>query len=64
MMRGIAMVKPGATTGDIGHAIQAFAEAQEKMRGGAGLLAAMAWAGSSFPAAQPSSITAEARVAA
>jgi methionyl aminopeptidase len=30
MMRGIAAVKPGATTGDIGHAIQSFAEAQEK----------------------------------
>ncbi len=27
MMRGIAMVKPGATLGDIGHAIQSFAEA-------------------------------------
>jgi len=26
MMRGIAVVKPGATTGDIGHAIQSFAE--------------------------------------
>jgi methionyl aminopeptidase len=30
MMRGIAEVKPGATTGDIGHAIQSFAEGQEK----------------------------------
>ena len=28
MMRGIAVVKPGATTGDIGHAIQSFAEAE------------------------------------
>ena len=28
MMAGIAVVKPGATTGDIGHAIQAMAEAQ------------------------------------
>jgi methionyl aminopeptidase len=27
MMRGIAVVKPGATVGDIGHAIQSFAEA-------------------------------------
>ena len=27
MMRGIAVVKPGATFGDIGHAIQSFAEA-------------------------------------
>jgi methionyl aminopeptidase len=27
MMRGIAAVKPGATTGDIGHAIQTYAEA-------------------------------------
>lgn len=27
MMRGIAAVKPGATTGDIGHAIQSYAEA-------------------------------------
>src|SRR5665213_3022135 len=30
MMRGIAVVKPGATTGDIGHAIQSFAEGQER----------------------------------
>ena len=29
MMRGIAAVKPGATTGDIGHAIQSYAEGQE-----------------------------------
>jgi methionyl aminopeptidase len=28
MMRGIAVVRPGATTGDIGHAIQSYAEAQ------------------------------------
>ena len=28
MMRGIAAVKPGATLGDIGHAIQSFAESQ------------------------------------
>jgi methionyl aminopeptidase len=28
MMRGIAAVKPGGTLGDIGHAIQTFAEAQ------------------------------------
>ncbi|MEO1613046.1 MAG: type I methionyl aminopeptidase, partial [Pseudomonadota bacterium] len=28
LMRGIAEVKPGATFGDIGHAIQKFAEAQ------------------------------------
>ncbi|CAE7405082.1 map [Symbiodinium microadriaticum] len=28
MMRGIAQVKPGATTGDIGHAIQEFAEGE------------------------------------
>ena len=27
MMRGIGAIKPGATTGDIGHAIQAYAEA-------------------------------------
>ena len=27
MMRGIAQVKPGATLGDIGHAVQSFAEA-------------------------------------
>ena len=27
MMRGIAMIKPGATLGDLGHAIQAYAEA-------------------------------------
>jgi methionyl aminopeptidase len=30
MMRGIAMAKPGATTGDIGYAIQSFAEDQER----------------------------------
>ena len=29
MMRGIAAAKPGATTGDIGHAIQSFAEGEE-----------------------------------
>ena len=28
LKRGIAVVKPGATTGDIGHAIQSYAEAQ------------------------------------
>ena len=28
MMRGIEQIKPGATTGDIGHAIQTYAEAQ------------------------------------
>ena len=28
MMRGIAAIKPGAATGDIGHAIQTFVEAQ------------------------------------
>jgi methionyl aminopeptidase len=28
MMRGIAVIKPGATTGDIGHAIQTYVEAQ------------------------------------
>jgi methionyl aminopeptidase len=28
MMRGIGAIKPGATTGDIGHAIQSFVEAQ------------------------------------
>jgi methionyl aminopeptidase len=30
MMRGIAAVRPGATTGDIGHAIQAYAEGEER----------------------------------
>ncbi|HSM97008.1 MAG TPA: type I methionyl aminopeptidase [Rhizomicrobium sp.] len=30
MMRGIAVVKPGATTGDIGHAIQNYAEGEER----------------------------------
>jgi methionyl aminopeptidase len=30
MMRGIAAVKLGATTGDIGHAIQSYAEGQER----------------------------------
>jgi methionyl aminopeptidase len=28
LMRGIAVVKPGATTGDIGHAIQTYAEGE------------------------------------
>ena len=28
LMRGIAMVKPGATFGDVGYAIQIFVEAQ------------------------------------
>ncbi|MDQ0469459.1 type I methionyl aminopeptidase [Labrys wisconsinensis] len=28
MMRGIAVIKPGATTGDIGYAIQSYAEAE------------------------------------
>jgi methionyl aminopeptidase len=31
MMRGIAAVKPGNTTGDIGAAIQSFAEGEERM---------------------------------
>ncbi|MDE2352902.1 MAG: type I methionyl aminopeptidase, partial [Alphaproteobacteria bacterium] len=30
MLRGIAAVKPGATTGDIGHAIQSYAEGEER----------------------------------
>jgi methionyl aminopeptidase len=30
MMRGIAAVRPGATTGDIGHAIQSYAEGDER----------------------------------
>ncbi len=30
MMRGIAAVKPGATTGDIGNAIQSYAEGEER----------------------------------
>ena len=30
MMRGIAAIKPGATTGDIGHAIQSYAESEER----------------------------------
>ncbi|HLY07449.1 MAG TPA: type I methionyl aminopeptidase [Rhizomicrobium sp.] len=30
MMRGIGAVRPGATTGDIGHAIQSYAEGQER----------------------------------
>ena len=29
MMRGIAAIKPGNTTGDIGHAVQTFVEAQQ-----------------------------------
>jgi methionyl aminopeptidase len=28
LMRGLAVIKPGATTGDIGHAIQSYAEAE------------------------------------
>ncbi len=31
LMRGIAAIKPGGTTGDIGAAIQAFAEGEERM---------------------------------
>lgn len=30
MMRGIAAVRPGATTGDIGHVIQSYAEGEER----------------------------------
>ena len=30
MRFGIAVVKPGATTGDIGHAIQSYAEGEER----------------------------------
>jgi methionyl aminopeptidase len=30
MMRGIAAIRPGVTTGDIGHAIQSYAEGQER----------------------------------
>jgi len=30
MMRGIAVIRPGATTGDIGHAIQSYVEGEEK----------------------------------
>ena len=30
MMRGIGVVRPGATTGDIGHGIQSYAEGEEK----------------------------------
>ena len=30
MMRGIRAIKPGATTGDIGHAIQSYAEGEER----------------------------------
>jgi methionyl aminopeptidase len=30
LIRGIAAVKPGATTGDIGHAIQSYAEGEER----------------------------------
>jgi methionyl aminopeptidase len=30
MIRGIAVVRPGATTGDIGHAIQSYAEGEER----------------------------------
>ena len=33
LMRGIAAVKPGATTGDIGAAIQAYAESRALLRG-------------------------------
>jgi len=48
MLRGIAAVKPGATTGDIGHAIQSYAEGQERcavVRDSA----ATAWGGFSMP---------------
>jgi methionyl aminopeptidase len=30
MLRGVAVVKPGASTGDIGHAIQSYAEGEER----------------------------------
>ena len=43
LMRGIAAVKPGATTGDIGHAIQSYAEGEDAARWCA-ISAAMAWA--------------------
>ena len=33
MMRGIAAVRPGATTGDIGHAIQSYAEGAARAGG-------------------------------
>ena len=32
MMRGIAAIKPGATLGDLGHAIQAYAEGERYSR--------------------------------
>ena len=47
MMRGIAAVKPGATTGDIGHAIQSYAEGAGTLRRGARFL--RPWAGADFP---------------
>ena len=47
MMRGIAVVKPGATTGDIGHAIQSYAEGEETLRRGARFL--RPWPGQGVP---------------
>ncbi len=48
MMRGIAAVKPGNTTGDIGHAIQSYAEGEERCAGCA-ISAAMGWGAFSIP---------------
>ena len=47
MLRGIAVVKPGATTGDIGHAIQSYAEGRNTAPWCA-ISAAMAWDASSM----------------
>ena len=42
LMRGIEVVKPGATFGDVGHVIQAFVEGQ-RFFGGAGFLRPWHW---------------------
>ena len=44
MMRGIAAVKPGATTGDIGHAIQSYRRRRRSAAPWCAISAAMAWA--------------------
>ena len=43
MVRGISGEVPGATTGDIGHAIQAYARGRGEMLSGARFHAAMGW---------------------
>ncbi len=53
MMRGIAAVKPGNTTGDIGHAIQSYAGGPGTLFGGARFL--RPWRRPRVPCAAPTS---------